>query len=133
MPTSKSSVSIEASPDETFEFVRDVRNLHRYLSGVEAAAPAGGDAVRVTTDVDGTVRVGEAWVKVKEGRHRRIEWGTEGPASYHGWLEVDPEGEVCSITAELHDDRLPAADLDAALDETLFALKREIEGGRGLA
>lgn len=91
-----------------FEFVRDESNLRRYLAGIEDGA---------------------AWVKVREGRHPRIEWGAEG-TGYHGWFEIDREGEVCSITAELHDDHLPAADLDAALDAALFALKREIEEGR---
>lgn len=130
MPTSRSSVSVEASPEEVFAFVGDVANLPRYLPGVASAVPTGGEAVRVTWDVDGSRRVTDAWFRVKAGRHRRIEWGSDGPSHYHGWLEIDPEGEVASVTVELHTDRPSSEDLDAAVDGTLFALKQQIEEGR---
>jgi len=125
MPTYKSSVSIEATPDVAFDFISDVRNLPRYLAPVTAAEPAGDGKVRLTAGGDADTSVAEAWFRVDEGRRHRVEWGSEGPSGYRGWLEVDREGQVCSVTAEIHTDR--DEELDAALDQTLFALKRAIE------
>jgi hypothetical protein len=127
MPTSKSSVSIEATPDDVFAFVRDVTNLPAYLASLRAATPAGGEAVRVTSDVEGEPKVGEAWVRVHEGHRHRVEWGVQGPVDYHGWLEVDREGEVASVTVEVHTERGTAEELDAAVDAALWALKERIE------
>lgn len=127
MSAYKSSVSIEATADSVFAYVRDVRHLPRYLDGVMAAEPTGGEAVRVTADVDGVSRTGQAWFRIHEGRHRRIEWGSEGLSEYHGWLEVDREGEVASVTVEIHTER-PSPEADERLDRTLFALKAQVEG-----
>ena len=128
MPTSKSSVSIEAAPDDVFAFVRDVTNVPEYLAPIMSASAAGGDAVRTTVDVDGQATVEEAWFRVHEGHRHRVEWGAEG-AGYHGWLEVDREGEVASVTVEVHSERRTAEELDRAVDAALFALKGRIEQG----
>ena len=129
MPVYKSSVSIEATVDDTFAFVSDPRNLARF-TGVTSAEPLGGDAVRLTTEAeDGTQVTEEAWFREKPGRRPRVEWGTDGPHNYHGWLEVDREGEVCSVTVEIHTDQGPAGEVDAALDRMLLDLKAAVEGG----
>jgi carbon monoxide dehydrogenase subunit G len=127
MPTYKSSVSIEATPEVVFDFVSDVRNLPRYFAAVSVAEPTGDEKVRLTTGGAGDTRVAEAWFHLDEGRRHRIEWGSEGPGGYRGWLEVDREGQVCSVTVELHTDGDDG--LDAELDRTLFALKAAIEEG----
>ncbi len=125
MPTAKSSVSIEAPMDDVFEYVSDLRNIAQFVPGITAAEPLGEGKVRVTTEGDTGSRVTEATVRVHEGRRHRVEWEAGG---YHGWLEVDREGMVASITAEVHTDH-PVADLDAALDQTLLALKACLEPG----
>jgi len=127
MPTYRSSVSIEATPEDVLAYVRDVRNLPTYFDRVTAAEPLGGEAVRTTSVVEGRTTVGEAWFRVKEGHHPRIEWGVESPNHYHGWLEVDREGRVCSVTVEIHTDRVPDEAVDEAIDRTLFALKDAVE------
>ena len=126
MPAYKSSVSIEATPEQVFEFVRDVRNLPQFTA-FSAAEPIGEGNVRLTAEVDGHAEVSEAWIRRREGRHPRIEWGSEATKSYHGWLEVDREGEVCSVTVEIHSDAGREAGVDAALDQTLLALKAAVE------
>ena len=128
MPTYKSSVSIEARPEEVFTFLSDVRNLPTFVEGMAAAEPLGGEAVRVTVDIEGEQRTGEAWFRIKEGHHPRIEFGVEGPHGYRGWLEVDREGQVCSVTAEVQTERPSDRAMDESIDRTLFALKDRIEG-----
>jgi uncharacterized membrane protein len=129
MPTSRSSVSIEARADDVWDFVRDVTNLPTYVAVLSSAESAGGDAVRVSFDAGGETKVGEATFHVHDGHRRRVEWEVVGPDGYHGWLEVDREGEVASVTAEVHSDRGTADDLDPAVDAALFALKERIERG----
>jgi len=132
MPIYKSSVSIEAPVEVVFAYVSDVRHLASYVEGMVEAEPLGAERVRVTAEVDGQRRVGEAWFRVKPGRRRpRIEWGSAGPHDYHGWLEVDREGEVASVTVELHTGRVSDDRIDEALDRTLFALRDRVEGPAG--
>jgi len=111
MPTSKSSVSIEASPDDVFAFVCDPDNIPGYT----------------TAGVDGAQEMEKPWFRVHDGHRHRVEWGADGPSDYHGWLEVDREGEVASVTAEVHTEDGTAEDLDRAVDAVLFALKERIE------
>jgi hypothetical protein len=124
MATYRSSVSVEASVHETFAFVRELRNFPRYVERVTAVEPLGGEAIRVTL-VDGDHhRTVEAHARVHEsGRHRRVEWGVEGSGHYHGWVEIDQEGEVCSVTMEVHASEVDGAEVDAAL----WALKAAVE------
>ncbi|GAC1534933.1 MAG: SRPBCC family protein [Acidimicrobiales bacterium] len=129
MPVFKSSVSIEQPADVVFEFVRDVRNLPRYFDVLTAVDPADGDRVRVTTEGEGRSTVREAWFRVHEGHRRRVEWGSDGPGDYHGWLEVDPEGAVCSVTVEIQATPDDDSSVDESLDRALFALKGLLEPG----
>ena len=127
MPTSRSSVSIEASPEVVLSFLADLHNLTRFVPSLRGAEALPEGTVRVTIESEGEPKTCQAWVKEKEGRKPRIEWGLEGPHAYHGWVEIDREGDVASVTAELHSERLGREELDAALDGTLWALKQEIE------
>jgi hypothetical protein len=106
MPTYKSSVSIEASPEQAWDAIERLTDLPGFLT---PALVVGG---------------GEAWVRFNEGRRHRVEWGEEG--GYRAWLEVDREGEVCSVTVRIHADT-GADEVDRELDQTLFALKAAVE------
>jgi carbon monoxide dehydrogenase subunit G len=118
MPTFRSSISIEAPRRDVLQYLGDAANLPAYLDGLASVVVAGSDTVRLTWS-DGTSTDG--WFRTEEGRHNRVEWGDD---RQHGWFEVDTEGEVASVTAELH---AAVADGDAVLDRTLFALKGAIE------
>ncbi len=123
MPTYKSSVSIEATPDEVFDYVADIRHLPEYFAEVEDAESLGEGRFRITTRAR---HVREGWMRLHEGRHQRIEWGSTGVEEYSGSLRVDREGQVASVTAQIHTPH-PVEGGDAVLDQTLFALKSCIE------
>jgi len=125
MPTYKSSVSIEQTPEAVFDFVSDVRTLPRYYDGISSVEPLEGGVVRVTSMSEGRPVVREGWFRVHEGHRRRVEWGTEDERGYGGFLEVDPEGEVCSVTIEIHGP--DSGSVDEQIDRTLYALKAEVE------
>ncbi len=123
MPTYKSSISIEASQEEVFEYLADVRHLPDYFPLVSAAEPLAEGKFRITTQ-DG--HTSEGWMRLHEGRRDRIEWGAGGRQDYSGRLQVDREGLVASVTAQIHADH-PIPEGDTILDQTLFALKSCVE------
>ena len=90
--------TVEAPAGALFEFLSDVGNLPRYSERMTAAEPAGGEAVRVRAEIDGHVQEGEAWFRVDRDA-LRVEWGSEGPNDYHGWLDVTDEGGGRSTVA----------------------------------
>ena len=120
---------VEAPAGALFEFVAEVGNLPRYFEQMTAAEPAGDEAVRVTAQVDGREREGEAWFRVDRVA-RRVEWGSEGPNDYHGWLDVTDEGGGRStvavhVSTERVEDR--PDEINQGLDRTLGNVKRLVE------
>ena len=101
----RSSVSVEATPAEVLAYLSDPAHLASFVADAEPGASPEGD-----------------WFHVHEGRRPRVEWTAE-PGN--GWLEVDAEGAVASITAEVN---VGTAGEDTVLDAALFALKDAIEG-----
>ena len=123
------SQMVEAPAGALFEFVADVGNLPRYFERMPAAEPAGDEAVRVSAQVDGREREGEAWFRV-DREARRVEWGSEGPNDYHGWLDVTDEGGGRStvavhVSTERVEDR--PDEINQGLDRTLGNVKRLVE------
>jgi uncharacterized membrane protein len=121
------SASVDAPADQLFDYLSDVENLPRYFDSMTSAEPAGGDAVRTTANVDGQKVEGEAWFRVDDGA-RRIEWGSEGPNDYSGWLSV-ANGDGGGSTVEVHvsTERAANGDVDEGLEQTLDNIKRLVE------
>ena len=123
------SQTVKAPAEALFEFVADIGNLPRYFERMTAAEPAGEEAVRVTAEVNGREREGEAWFRVN-GEARRVEWGSEGPNDYRGWLDVTDEGDGRStvavhVSTERVEDR--PDEINQAIDRTLGNVKRLVE------
>ncbi len=121
--------TVAAPAGALFEFVADVGNLPRYFERMTAAEPAGGEAVRVTAQIDGREREGEAWFRVDQ-EARRVEWGSEGPNDYHGWLDVtDAGGGRSTVTVHVSTVRVEDRpdELNQGLDRTLGNVKRLVE------
>jgi hypothetical protein len=123
------SQRVEAPAGAVFDFLADVGNLPRYFERMTAAEPAPGEAVRVRAEVDEQVYEGEAWFRV-DREARRLEWGSEGPNDYHGWLEVS-EGEGGRSTVAVHvstervEDR--PDEINQGIDRTLGNVRRLVE------
>jgi hypothetical protein len=58
--------------------------------------PGGGEEVHVVAEVEGTRREGEAWMAVDDAQ-RTLRWGSEGPNSYHGELQVAPAASGAEV------------------------------------
>lgn len=110
---------VDAPPDRLFDVLADVRNLPRYMHRMADAQPAGGDAVRVVARLpDGQEVTGEAWFRCDRAR-RRIEWGSEGPNDYHGWLEVRDHEAGAEVQVHLHTHRVADGEVDRGIAATL--------------
>jgi uncharacterized membrane protein len=106
------SQKVDAPADRLFGYLSEVGNLPRYFTAMTSAEPAGGEAVRVTANVNGSTEKGEAWFRVdREGRH--LDWGSEGSSS---------------VTVFLHTERHDSGDIDRGLAETLATIRRLVEG-----
>ena len=83
----------------------------------------------MVADVDGVTREGEAWFRVDRER-RHLEWGSEGPDNYHGYLDVSGDGATASVTVFLHTERAGSGDIDRGIADTLAEIKRLAEAAR---
>ncbi|MHA6626571.1 SRPBCC family protein [Pseudonocardia sichuanensis] len=124
--------TVTADPEELFRYLSDVHNLPDYFSSMQDAEPTGepshgGDEVHVVADVEGTRREGDAWIRTDPDR-RTLTWGSEGPNSYHGELEVVGIESGSEVTVRLHTERADGPGIRAGLEQTLATIKREIEG-----
>ena len=75
-------------------------------------------------------RRGRASNRRKHDRERRhLEWGSEGPDNYHGYLDVTGDGATASVTVFLHTERAGSGDIDRGIAGTLTATKQLAEAG----
>lgn len=119
---------IDASAQELFDYLADIRNLPRYFESMTSAEPADGEAVHVVADVHGIRREGQAWFRVDHDR-RQLEWGSEGDSGYRGSLDVTGEGATSTVTVSLHTERVESGELDEGLAGTLANIKTLVEAG----
>ncbi len=122
------SQDVDAPADQLFGYLSEVGNLPRYFTAMTSAEPAQGDAVHVTADLNGTTEEGEAWFRVDRER-RHLDWGSEGPNDYHGYLDVTGDGRSSTVTVFLHTEQHDSADIDRGVAETLATIKRLVEAG----
>jgi carbon monoxide dehydrogenase subunit G len=116
---------VAADADRVFTALSDVDNLTEFIPQVTAVHQKEGETVEVEARYDGGTQTGEAWFR-SDGERRRIEWGSAG-SDYHGWLQVDPDGEGSRLTlflATVHGDAP-----DHEVMGTLDAMRRLVESG----
>lgn len=112
-----------------FGYLSDVANLPKYFSRMTSAQPGQGEEVRTTAKMpDGTEVQGDAWFRVDE-QAQRIEWGSEGPSEYSGYLDVRPSGDGSEVEVHLHTTRVEPGDseVQAGVEETLANIRSQAE------
>jgi len=122
------SQDVNAPAGQLFDYLSDIGNLPRYFTAMTSAESAGHDAVRVVADLRGTTREGEAWFRVDRDQ-RHLEWGSEGPDNYHGYLDVTGDAAGSSVTVFLHTERHDSGEIDRGIAETLETVRRLVEAG----
>jgi uncharacterized protein YndB with AHSA1/START domain len=129
MPDYQRSITIDATPDELFDFLSQVENLPKYFARLTEAHPATGDEVRVKAQLPPEATEGEGEETVEsyatfsiDADHRSLSWGTENEHDYHGELQVTPAGSGASVAVTLHTEH-DSDEINDGIDETLQNIK----------
>lgn len=124
--------SVDAPPDALFAYLSDVTNLPRYFRGMTAARPGPGPGeVEVTAVVKDREVTGTAQLDVDKDA-RRMEWSSEGPNDYHGWLAVRPAGQGSEVELHVSTVRVQSGEVDEGLDRSLDVIARIMASRHGL-
>jgi carbon monoxide dehydrogenase subunit G len=126
MPEFSRTTTIEATPDQLFEFLSKVENLPKYFTGLTEAHHTTGDEVHVTADpkvtggepdTGGRIH-GEAFFKI-DAEQRALTWGAEGEHDYHGELQVSDDGGNARVSLHLHTEHDDRERIEYGIEETL--------------
>jgi len=117
------SQHIAAAPDRVFAVLGDISRLPEFVPQMTGAHAGDGDSVVVDARYEGHTQHGEAWFRPDPGR-RRVEWGSRS-SDYHGWMQVDPDGDGSRLTLFLSTAHGDAADSEVM--GTLDAIRRLVE------
>ena len=136
MPDFSRSTTIEASPDELFEFLSKVENLPQYFTGLTEAHHTTGDEVHVSADpavtggdpdASGAVQA-DAWFRI-DAEQRALAWGSEGPHDYRGELQVTPDGGSSRVSLHLHTEHDAAEPIERGIAATLSNIEHLVARG----
>lgn len=138
------STTVDATPDEVYEFMSKVENLPKYLPTTHAAQPQPGERVRVQGEAQGHPYDADGFFR-QDATNHRIEWGAD-ERYYSGWLEVTEQGAGSSITVHLSfsggppggqgdapgegSDAPSESDIQEGLVKSLESIKNFVEEGR---
>lgn len=126
----ESTTTVDAPAQALFDYLSDVSNLPTYFARMTSARKGDGDEVKTTAKLpDGREVEGDATFTV-DSDAKTLEWGSEGPSSYGGRLEVASSGDGSTLTVHLHTTRVEAGDsqVQQGVDETVANVKRLVEG-----
>ncbi|ALG09940.1 hypothetical protein AOZ06_26280 [Kibdelosporangium phytohabitans] len=122
-------MTVDVGEAALYDYLSDVGNLPRYFARMTSATPGEGEEVHTAAQLPGGQQVeGNAWFQT-DSSARRIEWGSEGPNSYHGSLEVADAAGAAEVRMRLHTTRVPDDDSEVrqGIDDTLANIKRLAE------
>ena len=114
---------IAAPPEQVFAMLSDVRRLPEFVPQMTGASTGDGDTVVVDARYEGHTQHGEGWFR-PDGEQRRVEWGSKS-SDYHGWMQVDADGDGSRLTLFLATAHGDAPDYEVM--GTLDAIRRLVE------
>lgn len=119
-----------------FDYLSDIANLPQYFARMTSARSGQGEEVKTTAKMpDGSEVAGDAWFRVDQAA-QRIEWGSEGPSEYSGYLDVraagDGSADISEVEVHLHTTRVQPGDqqVQDGVEETLSNIKTQAETGK---
>jgi uncharacterized membrane protein len=113
---------VAAPPDAVYAAISDVGNLPRFVPQMTAVRRSDGDRVEIDARYEGREQHGEASFRADDGE-RKIEWSA--PSGYHGWMQVEPDGEGSRLTLFLNTQHGSEREHDVA--GTLDAIRMLVE------
>ena len=135
----EATLRIDASSDEVFAFVSDVRNLPKYLPTTKDAQSQGTDRVRVQGEADGHRYDSDGYLR-PDAEAKRLEWGAD-EGYYSGWMQMTGDGDRSEVTVHISLRRKPPGASDdggpsrseaqEGLQKGLESIKNHVEGHGG--
>jgi uncharacterized membrane protein len=129
MPEYQRSATIDATPDELFDFLSQVENLPKYFSRMTKAHSATGDEVHVKAKLPPEANEGDGSQTVEsyatfsiDADNRAVSWGSENEHHYRGEVQVSPAGNGAEVIVTLHTEHDDQA-INDGIDETLRNIK----------
>jgi hypothetical protein len=113
---------VAAAPDAVYSAIADVSNLPKFVPQMTGARESGDGHVEVDARYQGQEQHGQASFKA-DGHARRIEWGSD--SGYHGWMQVDADGDGSRLTLFLDTPHPGITDHD--VEATLDAIRMLVE------
>jgi len=113
---------VAAPAESVYAALADVSNLPLYVPQMTSATAGADGTVEVEARYEGHTQRGSASFNA-DAERRRIEWSAGG--GYHGWMQVDPDGDGSRLTlflATVHGDAP-----DREVVGTLDAIRRLVE------
>ncbi|HEU0138138.1 MAG TPA: SRPBCC family protein [Bryobacteraceae bacterium] len=98
------TATVEAPAADVFRFVSNVSNFPLFVPSVQDASAESGDRVRMRGVSGGHAYDAVAYLRT-DADQKRLEWGSENNARYHGWLEVkggDATPDLSEVTIHLY-------------------------------
>eukprot|EP00012_Vannella_robusta_P004249 CAMPEP_0206186746 /NCGR_PEP_ID=MMETSP0166-20121206/2581_1 /ASSEMBLY_ACC=CAM_ASM_000260 /TAXON_ID=95228 /ORGANISM="Vannella robusta, Strain DIVA3 518/3/11/1/6" /LENGTH=144 /DNA_ID=CAMNT_0053602179 /DNA_START=27 /DNA_END=461 /DNA_ORIENTATION=- len=131
----ESSLVVEASPDEVYKFVSDIKNMPKYMPTTKCAEKAGKERVHVAGEGDGFQYDTEGYLRRNNSDEGRLEWGSDEHA-YKGWMKVEPHKGGSKVTIHLtfkegEYDEIPCKHVTEGLEAGLKSIKQQTEGTGG--
>lgn len=136
MPDYTRSLTIDADPDELFQYLSKVENLPDYFARMKDAHSITGDEVEVTASVpesassDGGGEV-KAYTSFEiDADARALKWGladwaTSTEHTYHGELTVKPADQGATVEVSLHTEH-ESDEINQGIDETLKNIAEQV-------
>ena len=113
---------VAAAPDAVYAAISNPANLPRFVPQLTGVHGDGEDRVQVDARYEGKEQHGAASFATDDDA-RRIEWGAE--SGYHGWMQVDGDGDGSRLTLFLHTTHDTEHEYDVA--GTLDAIRMLVE------
>ena len=135
----ESSLSMQASPEQVFDFIADISNLPKYLPTTKSAQPQGEGRVRVQGEANGQKYDGDGYLRPDKSA-LRMEWGAD-EGYYNGWMQVEEQGDGSNVTVHIsfkgappgrdEKDAPPPSQVQEGLDKSLKSSCNFVEGKGG--
>ncbi len=139
----ESEIKVQAAPDAVFAYVKEPRNMPKYLPTVHGASSQGEGRVAVDGEAAGHEYHSDGWFKVDDDA-RTMSWGSDGENKYSGDLHVREHEDHSHVAVSLDFEPKPGQEeafeaqsgsrdktIQEGLDAALQSIKNEIEGQGG--
>lgn len=135
----ESAMTMQAAPQDVFDFVADIGNMPKYMPTTKSAQSQGEDRVRVQGEANHHAYDSDGYLR-RNADNTRLDWGAD-EGYYSGWMQVEPQGSGSKVTVHISlrgkppgasdGDAPPPGQIQEGLDKALQSIQNYVEGKGG--